>query len=363
MQGELAPVPRSSITAPRANGPGVDEYPFLETPEPHVARGKELLLRHPELRALSGPAPVSVVVIVALVAAQIAIAFALRGARWWVVLLVAYTVGSFLTYGLWAMIHEAGHHVIVKGRAGNRAFGILANLPMVVPSGISFMRYHNVHHLGRGVVGQDTDLAEEWEARLVGRHPVAKILWQTLFTITQSVRTIRLSKNGTLRFLDGWTLANIVLGFSFDAWLFAHAGPAALGYLLASLVFSVGPHPLGARWIQEHFIFAEGQETYSYYGPLNLVAFNVGYHVEHHDLPGVPWTRLPQLRAGAPEMYDHLFSHRSWTRVWLRFLFDRNLTLYSRYTRPAMRGAVGAPRAVEGLQAVLARTSLDSAAP
>jgi sphingolipid delta-4 desaturase len=92
--------------------------------------------------------------------------------------------------------------------------------------------------------------------------------------------------------------------------------------------FSVGPHPLGARWIQEHSVFREGQETYSYYGPLNVVSLNIGYHNEHHDLPQVAWHRLPKLRALAPEMYDTLYYHRSLVGLWLRFLFDRKFQVF-----------------------------------
>jgi sphingolipid delta-4 desaturase len=75
------------------------------------------------------------------------------------------------------------------------------------------------------------------------------------------------------------------------------------------------------------------QETYSYYGPLNNIAFNVGYHNEHHDFPSIPWNKLPQLKNSAPEFYDSLYSHTSWIKLWFRFLTDKNLSLFNRVIR------------------------------
>lgn len=49
------------------------------------------------------------------------------------------------------------------------------------------------------------------------------------------------------------------------------------------------------------------------------MSFNVGYHVEHHDFPAVPWRRLPEVRRLAPEAYDHLFALRSWTVLIVRY--------------------------------------------
>ncbi len=38
----------------------------------------------------------------------------------------------------------------------------------------------------------------------------------------------------------------------------------------------------------------------------SLASMNLTHHVEHHDFPNVPWSRLPQIRKIAPEYYDYL---------------------------------------------------------
>jgi len=66
---------------------------------------------------------------------------------------------------------------------------------------------------------------------------------------------------------------------------------------------------------------------------LNTVAFNVGYHNEHHDFPSIPWNKLPQLNKAAPGFYNTLLSHTSWTKLFFQFLFDKKLSLYLRTVR------------------------------
>ncbi len=75
------------------------------------------------------------------------------------------------------------------------------------------------------------------------------------------------------------------------------------------------------------------QETNSYYGPCNRLAFNVGYHNEHNDFPAVPWSRLPAVRALAPEHYEALAPVRSYAALLARFVFDRRLSLRARVVR------------------------------
>lgn len=75
-------------------------------------------------------------------------------------------------------------------------------------------------------------------------------------------------------------------------------------------------------------------ETCSYYGPLNWVTFNVGYHVEHHDFPSIPGSRLHMLSKIAPEFYLNLNYHTSWTNVLWCYITDPKIGPSARVRRP-----------------------------
>jgi sphingolipid delta-4 desaturase len=306
---------------------------FMHTREgvPHHERIKTIMKAHPEIRELIGRNPQSFLYIAGLVTVQISLAFLLRNQPIWLILLVAYFIGAFINHGMFVLIHDASHDLIFKKRIWNTLSLILADLANVVPSSITFRRYHIKHHSFQGVYDMDADLPNRWEARLFGNSALGKAVWMFFFPIFQSLRPPRLKD---IKFNSIWTWVNVAVVFSFNAVVWVFFGPKALLFLGASLVFSVGLHPLGARWIQEHYIISYPQETYSYYGPLNKLAFNVGYHNEHHDFPSIPWNRLPDVKKAAPEFYDNLVSHKSWTKLMFRWIFDPELTLFSRMERP-----------------------------
>lgn len=261
---------------------------------------------------------------------QVGLAAALSSSPWWLILLVAALPGAFANHALWVGIHECTHNLVFRSRAANTMAAIMSNLPHIAPSAVLFGRYHSRHHTFLGVYELDADLPYRWEARLVGGSVLRKAIWIVLFPVMQSIRPARLKE---IKPIDRWVAINFLAQILFDVAVWYLLGPGAFWYLLASFFFSVGPHPLGARWIQEHYIFFPGQSTSSYYGLVNRVALNIGYHNEHHDFPSVPWNRLPELRRMAPEAYDTLQSHRSWTRVLWRFLFDPEISLFSRQVR------------------------------
>ncbi|HLK65352.1 MAG TPA: fatty acid desaturase [Bryobacteraceae bacterium] len=306
------------------------EFLYSQSQEPHRDRTKILLRSHPELRRFIGKNPYTALIILGCVSLQVGVGILVKDSPWWVIFLAAFTVGACVSHALWTLIHECSHNLIFSKVYLNTCASIAANLPHLLPSAVSFQRYHMKHHAFQGVYDLDADLPSYWEARLIGNSAIGKALWLLLFPIFQVTRPPRLKE---IRMFDRWIVLNFVVQIAFDLAIYAFFGPKAIAYLAASFFFSVGLHPLGARWIQEHYLVAPPQETYSYYGPFNKVAFNVGYHNEHHDLPSVPWNHLPKIRSAAPELYDSLVYHTSWTKLLIKFVFDPGLCLFSRQAR------------------------------
>lgn len=318
------------------------EFTLSDSPEPHRERTKILLKQHPEVRVLISRNPVSFILILSVTAFQTGVAFLVKDLPWWLVLVIAYAIGAFANHMLFVLVHECAHNLVFKSKPANILAGILADFPVAIPSSVSFRSYHLKHHSFQGDYDLDADLASRWEAKLIGFTFVGKALWLLFFPVFQALRPPRLKET---KFVNAWTFLNWIVVFTYDAAIIIVFGPTAFLYLIASFFFSIGLHPLGARWIQEHFLTTPPQETYSYYGPVNILSLNVGFHNEHHDLPSVPLNRLPEIKRIAPELYDTLAWHTSYVRLLWRFLTDRNLSLFSRI--------VGGNRAGETVEAVV----------
>jgi Fatty acid desaturase len=302
----------------------------VEYPEPHISRTRQILQAHPEVKKLFGKNPSTALYAFGIVALQILIAALLRHSPWWLIALLAYLLGAFANHALFVIIHECTHHLVfIRGR-DNRFVALFANLPQVFPSAMAFFKYHLLHHRYQGDPEMDADLPSPTEIKWVGNHPGKKALFLLFFFLVEAVRPAQLKK---VKLIDAWFMINVALQIAFCAGVFFILGGKALAYLTLSTIFGIGLHPLGARWIQEHYVVQKPQETYSYYGPLNRLCFNVGFHNEHHDFMAVPWTRLPDLKRMAPEFYENLHSHRSWTRLLYTFIADPEISLLNRVTR------------------------------
>jgi sphingolipid delta-4 desaturase len=78
--------------------------------------------------------------------------------------------------------------------------------------------------------------------------------------------------------LTRWHLLNIAAQAVFDYTLVSFFGPRPLIYLIASSFFAGSLHPCAGHFIAEHYLWdGMDQETYSYYGWLNVLAYNVRF--------------------------------------------------------------------------------------
>ena len=73
-----------------------------------------------------------------------------------------------------------------------------------------------------------------------------------------------------------FVLLNAAFQVCFNAIMYKIYGGRILAYFIISSFFAGSLHPCAAHFIAEHYMFdGSGQETYSYYGFLNWLCYNV----------------------------------------------------------------------------------------
>src|SRR5215475_554705 len=142
----------------------------------HTQRRKDIIKRYPEVRLLFGSYPLSALLIAGLVVLQWAVAWLLGDQPWYVILLAAYLGGAVLNHALYVLIHEATHNLIFAIPALNKICGLICDFALVVPSALSFRKYHLLHHQHLNKVGMDPDVVSPLEGRLIGHGPLRKAL-------------------------------------------------------------------------------------------------------------------------------------------------------------------------------------------
>ena len=303
--------------------------------EPHAPRRAAILAAHPEVRRLMGPEwsskylAIGLVLVPHLWTAHLV----LEGRLPW--MLTAWAVGATLAQAGFLAIHELSHNLFFRRPAWNRAFSILVNLPLVVPFAIPFRDFHLEHHKHQGEEGVDTDLPSAFECRRF-RGPVAKLLWVSGQLVAYALRPVLTRRHPWTR----WHVANLGVQLAFDGLVLRYWGLRAIAYLLLCVALAGGLHPCAGHFLSEHYrIFGSTtseetpQETFSYYGPLNYLTWNVGYHNEHHDFPFVPWSRLPLVTAAAPEWYRDLQVCPSWPGAIVEYVVNPAVGPWSRVRR------------------------------
>jgi sphingolipid delta-4 desaturase len=244
------------------------------------------------------------------------------------IVVCAYVVGGTLNHSLQLAAHELSHTLCFGVVWMDKCLGIVANFPTGVPSAITFIKYHMEHHQWQGTDFIDTDVPCDFETKLF-KGPFMKFIWCILQPFFYSLRPVIMNpKKPAL-----WEFANTVACLAFDYLIYSNFGAKALAYLVIGTFLGLGFHPLAGHFIAEHYEFTRDQETYSYYGYLNWLMFNVGYHNEHHDFPKIAWSNLRKVREVAPEYYNNLVSYDSYFPIFYEYIFNPKIGPWSRVKR------------------------------
>lgn len=355
----------------------LDRVPDEEKPEAvwHRDRAKAILRAHPEIKALLGRSPITAVCCVAVAGFQVALAALSAGLPWWGVLALAWAVGALINVCLFQLAHDCNHNLVFKRQAWNRALFTVTSLPMFLSGHHTWWAEHLVHH---NDMGAKKDFITRRRTFFLTSRTISPFLFPycLLMIVTQAVRSalglavyvLTDLARGRLKPSDR-TLAiladeHLISGYKRDRielWAvlyplasFAMCGllaafGAAFGvwwkpvlYLAAAQAFMTGflqPLTLGIVLGISHFHGTRRyQPSASNYGRLiNLLTFNAGLHVEHHDIMGIPWHRLWKLRAMAREFYDPLETIPSYTMLGLRFVFCSPETFRAEFDNETQR--------------------------
>jgi sphingolipid delta-4 desaturase len=319
----------------------------------HRERAKAMIKAHPEIRDLFGTDSSTAFWCLAAAGAQLALALAVSRGPWWVMLLTAYFIGSSINVMLFQLGHECVHCLVFKRPFWNRVMFTITTLPMFLSGHHTWWAEHLVHHTDMGAKKDFISrrrtffLATRITSPLfvpyslfmlvtqVGRSIVGLLMYvgglflghvkpspRTLAVLADEHLVSGYKKDG----VETWAVWYPLINLGVCAALFAVGGWKSVAYLLLSQAFFTGflqPYSLG--WVLgiSHFHGARKyQPTASHYSRLiNLVSFNAGLHVEHHDLMTIPWRRLWKLREIAPEFYNNLQPIKSYTWLALQFVF------------------------------------------
>ena len=311
----------------------------------HNDMRREVLRAHPELRGLAGTEPLTVLALPVLLALQWGMAWLVSDGGILAVFLAALFVGQIVIHSGGALVHETAHKLIFRDERAKLAFDL--GLEAILTSYGKQLTYQHEHitshhpHLGDYERDYEHEDVCAFQARytLKAANPRLNRMMTVLtlaihalplgFLLGDAVlprlnrlmsgRGVRDTERniGASRPPSRQVLLFVGVSLLSNLTLFLLFGFYALLYHIWSISLFLGKLGIWnlGQSLSEHHGADEQNPTRSSYGPLNWILFNTGYHAEHHSFQSVPWTRLPRLKAAAPDVFGKP-AERSYAGYW-----------------------------------------------
>ena len=345
----------------------------------HNQLRRKVLEAHPEAKDLIGPDWRTAIAAVLMLALHWTMIWAVSQTTWWIVFLAAFFCGQTLLHSASILIHEGAHHLVFRNAKARFAYDVLMET-ITTSFGLQLVYQHNhvtSHHAHLGDYEGDYEHEDVYfvKARRVYReqHPVRYRLmsigilifhlvplsfvtdtiflpilmgrWTGLQTTDKARKTgATRPSRAELRLFFFYSLAvniGLYLCFGFLGWLY-HVWSISL---------------LSGRWgasirgqvLSEHYGEDTDHPTRSIYWWGNRIFYNAGYHFEHHCFPAVPWTKLPKLKAIAPDVFSVSHKLNYYGFWWKQVKAD--------FTLPRRRSAIDPDAIIRRRQAAAAQAS------
>jgi fatty acid desaturase len=199
--------------------------------------------------------------------------------------------------------HSHAHKPIFRNDALNRWFGRLWTVPGGIPSYWWRYKHLAVHH---SHLGEDRDWVQP-QRRADGRYEsmwtYVLLYWPWRWGYHFAREVCEASASVRRRFLVEFAIFAVPFSIPFfvDPWM-------ALGLWLfptwvgGSIIMGMGMYAQHAGGTDEHR-YSHTTTFLSHF--FNLTMFNAGFHIEHHEQPGVHWSELPKMHAAMkPELIE-----------------------------------------------------------
>lgn len=325
---------------------------------------REALRAHPELSGLSGTDPRTALALPVLLGVHWFIAWLVSDSSILVIGLTAFVVGQLVYHSAASLIHESCHKLIFREPRPKLAFDLALEFILTTYGKQLIYQHQHItsHHPYMGDYARDyehEDICALQARQYIGQTSPGKqklLTGLTLFIHALPMGSIiigdlilphayawasgRPQRDPVDRFTGtrpSWAdmAPYIAVSLVSNATMLWLLGPWAVLYHAWTASFFLGKLGISnlGQSLSEHPGTDNENPTRSTYGPINWLLFNTGYHNEHHSFPTVPWTRLPELHKGAPEVF-HAKAEKSYLGCWIdhvrgNFTASRDLEMHT----------------------------------
>eukprot|EP00116_Pleurobrachia_bachei_P002562 sb/3462824/ len=144
------------------------DFEYKYDDEPHATRRKEILEKYPQMKELFGADPYMKYLVPLIVIFQLVTAYYIAQLPGPAMFFLAWALGGTINHNLSLAMHEISHNLAFGHGSPrmNRFIGFVANIPLGVPSSITFKKYHLEHHRYQGDEKMDVDIPTHLEGYL-----------------------------------------------------------------------------------------------------------------------------------------------------------------------------------------------------